>query len=104
MIDRRLACLPILATLPCAPARGAEDLGDFLSLEPPQWQIGDYEVRLGGSLAGALFAASQSAGPMRPDGYDNTRSSGEARASVRVQRILDNGMVLGARSDFLVYR
>jgi hypothetical protein len=86
------------------PAFGTEDLGDLLALEPPQWQIDEYEFRLGGSLAGALFTASQSQGPLRPDGYDNTRASGEVRANARVQRILDNGMVLGARSDFLVYR
>jgi len=105
MIDRRSASIAaMLAVLAGAPAHAADDFGDRLALEPPQWQIDQYEIRLGGSLAGALLTASQSGGPLRPNGYDNTRASAEARANARVQRILDNGMVLGLRSDFLAYR
>jgi hypothetical protein len=88
-----------------APATAvAADLADFLALEPPQWEIEQYEFRLGGSAAGALFTSSQAEGPLRPQGYDNTGASGFVRANARVQRILDNGMILGLRSDFLVYR
>jgi len=105
MIDRKSALLAaMLVAVPGAHSLAAENFGDLLALEPPQWQFDQYEFRLGGSLAGALFTASQSSGPLRPDGYDNTRASGLARADARVQRILDNGIVLGLRSDFLVYR
>ena len=105
MIDRKSAFLAAsLALVPTAGAVAADDIADFLALEPPQWEIGQYELRLGGSLAGALFTASQSAGPAFPQGYDNARASALARANARVQRIFDNGMIVGVRGDFLVYR
>ena len=85
-----------------ASARAAE-WGDALALEPPQWEFDNYEIRLGGRAAGALFTSSASAGPAYPGGYDNTGVSALAAANVRVQRTLDTGMVLGARSDFLLY-
>jgi hypothetical protein len=52
---------------------------------------------------GSLFTASQQGGPAFPGGYDVTRTTGQARLYVNAQRTFDNGMVLGARSDFLLY-
>ena len=89
------------------PMRAAENstsLADALALEPLAWEIDSLEIRLGGFAGGALFTAMQSGGPGYPGGYDNTRASAQARTNLRVQRILDNGMILGARSDFLLYR
>jgi hypothetical protein len=90
----------------CFSARAAQDsatVADRLALQPPEWDFGDWEIRLGGFAGGALFRAWQESGPAFPGGYDSTRVSGEARANIRAQRTLDNGMVLGMRSDFLVY-
>jgi len=84
-------------------AESSVNLADALSLEPPQWMFDNYEVNLGGLAGGALFRSSQEAGPVYPMGYGPTRGSGELSSNIRVQRTLDNGMVLGARSDFLLY-
>ena len=87
-------------------ARAAENSGNLsesLALEPPQWTFDDYEVSLGGLAGGALFTASQNGGPVFPGGYDDAGGSGEISSNIRVQRTLDNGMVLGARSDLLLY-
>ena len=46
----------------------------------------------------------QSGGPAISGLYENTRVSGLAGANIRAQRILDNGVVLGAGGDFLLYR
>ena len=105
----RVRCLAIaMAAIIAGPfaARGAESSGnwaDVLALEPPQWMFDNYEVTLGGLAGGALFRSSQEGGPASPGGYDITRGSGEVSSNIRVQRTLDNGMVLGARSDLLLY-
>jgi hypothetical protein len=88
-------------------ARAAEEspgFGEALALEPPEFDVGDIEIRLGGFAGGALFTAHQSGDPAISGGYENTRASGAAGANIRAQRTLDNGMVLGVRSDFLLYR
>jgi hypothetical protein len=88
------------SSLPSVAAEGSHTLADALALEAPSWEFDNTTIRLGGIAAGALFTARQSAGP----GYaDNTRATSEARANLQAQRIFDNGMVLGARSDFLLY-
>jgi hypothetical protein len=94
----------VLGFVPFA-GRAAEigDLADALAFDPPTWDFDNVEIRLGGFAEGALFAASQGAGPAYPGGYDYNRGSGVARANIRAQRIFDNGMILGARSDFLLY-
>ena len=88
-----------------AAARAADDsgIGSALALDPPEWMWGDLEFRLGGSAAGALYTAHEEAGPAYPGGFDETNVTGEAHANNRVQRTFDNGMVVGARSEFLLY-
>jgi len=77
---------------------------DWLAHDPIQWQFDNYEIRLGGIAAGALFTASQEGGPGFPDGYENSGASAGAAGNIRIQRTFDNGLVLGARGDFLLYR
>ena len=94
------------AVAPTLAARAADASGDVaqgLALEPPEFDVGDINVKLGGFAGGAFFDARQSAGPAYPGGYNIARSSGEARANIRAQRILDNGLILGAAGNFLLY-
>src|SRR5882757_231146 len=84
-------------------AEGSSSLADTLALDPPSWEFDNTTIRLGGVAAGALFGAHQSAGPSRASGYDNSGSTSEAQANIQAQHIFDNGMVLGARSDFLLF-
>jgi hypothetical protein len=91
--------------MPAIVTRAAEQsdgLAERLALEPPEFDIGDTTIKLGGFAGGAFFNAHQSAGPAYPS-YDFARMSGEARANVRAQRIFDNGLILGAGGDFLLY-
>jgi hypothetical protein len=77
---------------------------DALALEPPRWEFGNTEIQLGGFAAGALFTASEQGGPAYPGGDDRVSASGLVNGNIRLRKTLDNGMVLGARSDFLLYR
>ncbi len=52
-------------------------------------------------LGAATFAAAS--GPGSLGGYDKTSASSLVQANIQAQRIFDNGMVLGARSDFLLH-
>ena len=93
---------------PRAPAAmAAEDSGidvaSALALDAPEWQWGDLEFRLGGDAGGTLFTAHEDDGPASPGGYDDTGVSGIATTNLRVQRIFDNGMVMGARGYVLLY-
>jgi outer membrane protein OmpU len=97
------ASVAIAAPFATHAAENSGNLADLLALEPPQWMFGNYEMTLGGLAGGALFRSSQEPGPAFPNGYDVTRGSGELSSNIRVQRTLDNGMVLGARSDLLLY-
>ena len=89
-------------------ASAAEDspgLLDSLSLDPPEWSIGDVSFKLGGFggfAAGTLFDVHQSGGPAYP-AYNHKNSSAEARTNVRAQRIFDTGLIVGAGADFLLY-
>ena len=83
---------------------GSSSLGDALALNPPQWEFGNTEIRLGGFAAGALIGASQEGGPAFPGGDDRGSASGLLNANIRIRKTLDNGMMLGLRSDFLIYR
>src|SRR3569832_632980 len=78
-------------------------LANALSLDEPEWKIGDITKKLGGTAAGTLFTSLQSAGPAYPH-YDHQEASGEARTTLRAQRIFDTGLILGAGADFLLYR
>ena len=92
------AAFAAMSAVPADAAEGCRDLADALALEPPSWEFDNTTIRLGGLVAGALFTAHQSSG------FDHTSATSEAQANIRVQRIFDNGMVLGARSDFLLFR
>src|SRR5258706_1686935 len=89
--------LPAAYVLPGNAADAYRDLADALALEPPSWEFDNTTIRLGGVAAGALFTAHQSSG------FDHTSVTSEAQANIQAQRIFDNGMVLGARSDFLLH-
>jgi hypothetical protein len=94
------------AAVVSVPARAADDstsLADALAFEPPTWDIGNAELRLGGFAGASLFTARQGGGPGFPGGYDHSGISGLLTANVRLQRTYDNGLVLGARSDFLLH-
>lgn len=91
------------ASLFPAAAEGSRDFANALALDAPSWEFDNTTIRLGGFAAGAFFSAHQSASPGHTSGYDNTSASSEAQANIQAQRIFDNGMVLGAHSDFLLY-
>ena len=89
-----------------APVHATQDsdsAAHIFALDRPEFQVGDFTIQLGGLAAGALFKESQTHGPASPGGYDSTGTSGIATTNVLVQRILDNGMVIGAGGDFLLY-
>ena len=88
---------------PADAAESSRGLADALALDAPSWEFDNTTIRLGGLAAGALFSAHQSAGPGSAGGYDNTSASSLVQANIQAQRIFDNGMVLGARSDFLLH-
>jgi hypothetical protein len=92
----------VAATPPVQAAEGNAGLADALSFEPPQWNIGDVSIKLGGFAAGTLFDAHQSGGPAHPS-YNHQDGSAEALANLRAQRIFDTGLILGAGADFLLY-
>jgi hypothetical protein len=75
-----------------------------LALDPLEWQLGSYDLRLGAFAAGALFASAQEGGPGFAGGYERNGASALATGNIRIQRTFDNGLVLGARSDLLLYR
>jgi outer membrane protein OmpU len=87
---------------PAWPAENSPSLAESLALEPLEYQLDAFDVRLGGFAGGAFMSSSRSGGPAYP-GFDRTGASAIAGANLRLQRILDNGMILGARSDLLLY-
>jgi hypothetical protein len=94
-----------LALIPAgADAQESRSWADRLALDPIQWEFDNTQIRIGGFAGGALFAAAQEGGPGFPDGYENTGATALATSNVRIQRTFDNGLVLGARGDFLLYR
>jgi hypothetical protein len=102
---RTLAVAWTVLGLALIPANGSAQVwGEALALDPPQWEFGNTEIRLGGFAGGALFAAAQEEGPGFPGGYENMGASALATSNVRLQRTFDTGLVLGARADFLLYR
>ena len=75
----------------------AADWADALSAEPPVWEVAGWEVRLSGFATGSAFTADEAGGP------GNTDVTGEARVNLRVQRMFDSGLTIGARSVVLAY-
>ena len=102
--SRRAVLLALAAFLPGAAPVTAQELGETLAIDAPVWQLGSYELTLGGFAHGALFLAQQSAGPLDPDGIDETDATGQVRVAPRLQRIYDSGLIVGAESRFLVVR
>src|SRR3954470_4281161 len=91
------------AAIPAASsAQESGGLADALSLDPPEWNVGDVTIKLGGFAAGTFFDSHQSGGPAYR-AYDHQESSGEAHTTLRAQRIFDTGLILGAGTDFLLY-
>lgn len=68
----------------------------LLPSEPFTWSIGNLDLTVGGLAGGALSYAWQQ------DGHNRAQASGELRSWLRMQRIFDNGMILGARTDLLL--
>ena len=93
-------CLPAYAQ----DSQPSQTWQEWLSHDPIQWQFGNNEIRLGGSAAGALYTSAQQGGPGFPGGYENSGASALVSGNVRAQRTFDNGLVLGARGDVLIYR
>ena len=99
-----LAAAAIAEALIAHPASAQEGgLSDALAFDPPEWNIGDVSIKLGGSAATTLFSSHQSAGPAYRT-YNHQDASAEARTTLRAQRIFDTGLILGAGADFLLYR
>jgi len=99
------ACVAAAVMPSAASAEESGGFADALSLEPPEWNIGDVSVKLGGFggfAAGTVFDVHQSGGPAYP-AYNHQDSSAEARTNLRAQRIFDTGLILGAGGDFLLY-
>ncbi len=93
-------CRPtaILMFLLGAPSSAlAQGWADALALDPPTWDIGQAELRLGGFASGSAYAATSKGGS------DDSGVTGQLRANLRLQRTLDTGLTLGARSTILVY-
>ena len=103
-ILRALPCGLSLAAFVVAAACAAEDsaAGNILPVEPLNWMLDDIELTVGGLAGGAVSYSWQQRGPTSPGGYNHAQASGEVRSRLRVQRTLDNGMVLGARTDLLL--
>jgi len=99
-----LAAAAIAEALIPSPASAQEGgLADALAFDPPEWNIGDVSIKLGGSAAGVLFSPHQSAGPAYST-YNHEAASALAMTTLRAQRIFDTGLILGAGADFLLYR
>src|SRR5262245_23122092 len=96
--------LCLSATASAQDTQSSQTWPEWLAHDPIQWQFNNDEIRLGGSAAGALFTSAQSGGPGFPGGYENSSGSAVVTGNVRVQRTFDNGLVLGARSEVLIYR
>lgn len=100
-----MIALTVLALSPLSTnAQESRSFADRLALEPIQWEFDNTEVRIGGNVGGALYTASQEGGPGFPDGYENSGASALVEGNLRIQRTFDTGLVLGARSDVLIYR
>ena len=108
MVSRWTSGAPVLLGLVLiaagAAAQDSPTWQERLALEPIQWQFDNSELRIGATAAGALYTASQEGGSGFLDGYENSGASALAMGNVRVQRTFDNGLVLGARGDVLIYR
>jgi hypothetical protein len=85
-----------------AGAGHASEWGDTLALDPPNWDWNGIDLTLGGSASGAVYTEHASSGPARPDGFDASGGTGEVRANARLERTLDNGIVMGARTNLLL--
>ena len=83
-------------------ARAADDDNDILPAEPLSWMVEDVDLSVGGFAGGALAYSWQSGAPSGASGYDRGLASGEVRSWLRAQRILDNGIVYGLRTDLLL--
>jgi hypothetical protein len=102
-ILRVLGCA-LLAAFATASASAGEDSAatDILPVQPVSWMFDNFELSAGGLAGGAVSYAWQQSGPNSPGGYNHAQASGELRPWLRIQRILDNGMVLGARTNLLL--
>ena len=100
---RIAAAFTVGAIAPVHAAQDSDSAADIFAIDRPEFQVGDFTIRLGGLAAGALFIESQARGPTSLRGYDNTGASGIVATNVLVQRFLDNGMVVGAGGAFLLY-
>ena len=76
---------------------GAQGWADSLALDPPTWDLGPAELRLGGFASGSAYTA------ISGGGTDESGVTGQLRANLRLQRTLDTGLTLGARSTILVF-
>lgn len=84
----------VMAVLPAYPA-ASQSFGEKLALDPPIWDVSGVEIQAGGAAQGALFGQSQGG---------QKAGSGLLTGNLRLRRIFDNGMILGGRGDFLLYR
>lgn len=98
----RLAGLAFFGLCLSTPAF-ADSLADSLSAEPYTFEWAGWEARISGFAQGSLFDAHESAGPALRGGFDDTDVTGQVRANVRVQRILDSGFTFGARAVIEAY-
>lgn len=95
MAGRHLAlALVLLGSVSALPVRAAE-WNEALALDPPMWSFDGLDLTLGGSVSGALYSAAQDGGISESGG------TGQVRANARLERTLDNGFVLGARTNIL---
>jgi outer membrane protein OmpU len=98
-----IAAFAALSPFSADAAESSHDLANALALDAPSWEFDNTTIRLGGLVAGALFGAHQSAGPGSANGYEKTGASSDVQANIQAQHIFDNGMIVGARGNFLLY-
>ena len=92
--NKSRALVLAMAVIAAQPAY-SQTFGESLALDPPLWDIDGFEIQAGASAQGAVFGQSQGS---------QKAASGLLTGNIRLRRIFDNGMILGGRSDFLLYR
>lgn len=88
-------CAALAIALFAAQPAASQSFLDTISFDPPSWDVSGVEIQAGGAAQGALFAQSQGG---------QKSASGLVTGNLRLRRIFDNGMILGGRGDFLLYR
>ncbi len=100
----RVAFIASLVLIGASTPSQAQGLEDALTFDAPVWYFGNYDLRLEGFATGTVFSASHDAGPLSAEGISETRATGLAVGSIRLQRLYDSGLITGMRVNLLLGR